>query len=131
MNTNNNKYLALMFDRPQEPLFAPKGPHNAVFRVPQSYLPDRYKPLGMQLSQIFDDEVEETIYIKEIELPDVGELLKLDRNGHFSLFVPWHQELAADLITKFIDFLLGLDCDIVAVEHNRIQYRLDNSCRFR
>ncbi|KAK4878033.1 hypothetical protein RN001_010539 [Aquatica leii] len=99
---NARKYLPLMFDRPLEPLFTPKGPNHAIFRIPQSYLPDRYKPLGMQLTEQFEDEVEETVHIKEIKLPDLGDVLHLDRNGHFSLFVPWHQQLAADLIQTFM-----------------------------
>lgn len=36
--SSSKRGIALLFDRPQEPVFMAKGKESAVFQVPQNYL---------------------------------------------------------------------------------------------
>jgi tyrosinase len=47
MASKNN--LLLLFDRPGEPVFMPKGKDKAVFDVPSTFFTEKYKPIGSEL----------------------------------------------------------------------------------
>lgn len=98
--------LLLLYDRPQEPVFVAKGEQKAVFDVPNDYLADRYKPIGVQLFNRFGEEAGERIPVKQIALPDLRDVLELGRHENFSLFIPKHRKIAGRLIDVFMGNLL-------------------------
>ncbi|KAL3272975.1 hypothetical protein HHI36_014432 [Cryptolaemus montrouzieri] len=101
-SSKTKNHILLLYDRPQEPSFAVKGDKNSVFKVPNNYLPDRYKPIGVTLANRFGAEAEEEIDVKNISLPNLGEITSLGRHENFSLFIPKHRRLAGKLINIFL-----------------------------
>lgn len=63
---------------------------------------DRYKNSAVQLTSRFGSESDETIKVKEISTPDLGEILDLGRLENFSLFIPKHRRIAGRLINIFL-----------------------------
>lgn len=53
----DKKNLLLLFDRPGEPVFTPKGKNHAVFDVPIHLLKERYQPVFTEIQAKFADEV--------------------------------------------------------------------------
>ncbi|KAJ3650840.1 hypothetical protein Zmor_016918 [Zophobas morio] len=102
--SGTKKNLALLFERPREPVFIAKGDKKTVFDVPNEYLNDRYKPLGVSLSNRFAEDAEERVQVKKISIPPFGEILELERDENFSLFIPKHRRVAG----KLIDIFLGM-----------------------
>ncbi|KAL3272976.1 hypothetical protein HHI36_014433 [Cryptolaemus montrouzieri] len=100
--SKTKNHLLLLYDRPQEPCFAGKGDKNSVFKVPNNFLADRYKPIGVTLANRFGGEAGEEIEIKNISLPKLGEITSLGRHENFSLFIPKHRRLAGKLINIFL-----------------------------
>lgn len=98
---SNKHNLLLLFERKLEPVFMQKGPHNAVFDVPDKLLSDRYKG-SVSVTQRFGDEATERIPVKNIPVPDLGGIEKFGRDQNFSLFIPHHRDLAAQLIHIFM-----------------------------
>lgn len=98
----NKSNLLLLFDRPQEPVFVAKGDKKAVFDVPNNYLADRYKPIGVELANRFGEDANERIPVSEISIPPLGEILELERDANFSLFIPKHRRIAGRLIDIFL-----------------------------
>ncbi|XP_044259844.1 phenoloxidase 1-like [Tribolium madens] len=98
--TDKSKLL-LLFDRPQEPSFMPKG-NKEVFDVPNNFLPERYKPIGVQIANRFGEQANEKIPLKNITPPDLEGVLDLGRHENFSLFVPKHRKVAGKLIRIFL-----------------------------
>ncbi|XP_054279415.1 phenoloxidase 2-like [Macrosteles quadrilineatus] len=96
------EHLLLLFERPTEPTFMPKGAQQAVFDIPQEYLIDRYKPLQDELNNRFGEETKERIQIKKINIPDLSLPQSLGRQDNFSLFIPYHRRMAAALIDAFM-----------------------------
>lgn len=96
--------LKLLMERPTEPVFVPKGNRKASFEVPDNYLTNRYKPLGVSLTSRFGDEANEKIPVRKIKLPNTSRLENLGRREPFSLFIPEHRELAA----LCIDIMMGM-----------------------
>ncbi|XP_044743290.1 phenoloxidase 1-like [Chrysoperla carnea] len=96
--------LKLLMERPTEPVFVPKGNRKASFEVPDNYLTNRYKPLGVSLTSRFGDEANEKITVRKIKLPNTARLEGLGRREPFSLFIPEHRELAA----LCIDIMMGM-----------------------
>nr|CAH7714650.1 unnamed protein product [Callosobruchus chinensis] len=96
--------LLKLFDRPKEPVFMPKGDNNAVFDVPNDYLPDNYKSVGMQVTSRFGENATEKIPVNAITIPPLGEILDLARDENFSLFIPKHRKIAG----RLIDIYLGM-----------------------
>lgn len=112
--------LLLLFDRPQEPVFVPKGDKKQSFEVPQHFLvtifsnlntpllnwnvfqAERFKETGAQLQNRFGAESDDTIPVKDISIPDLGEILNLGRHENFSLFLPTHRRMAGRLIDIFL-----------------------------
>ncbi|KAJ3665817.1 hypothetical protein Zmor_001288 [Zophobas morio] len=97
----DKKKLLLLFDRPQEPTFVTKG-NNSVFDVPINYLPEKYKPIGVQLFNRFGEDASERISVKEIPPPNLDDIPELQRNENFSLFIPKHRKIAGKLIRLFL-----------------------------
>ncbi|KAF2893372.1 hypothetical protein ILUMI_12800 [Ignelater luminosus] len=98
----NKETILLLYQRPLEPSFVPRGDKKAAFDVPENYLADRYKPIGVQLFNRFNADADEKIPVKKITLPELGEILELGRHDNFSLFIPKHRRLAGRLINIFM-----------------------------
>jgi tyrosinase len=98
----SKKNILLLFDRPREPVFIAKGSKKAVFSVPNEYLADKYKPLGVALTNRFGEDADERIDVKKISIPPFGEILELSRDENFSLFIPKHRRIAGRLIDIFL-----------------------------
>lgn len=103
--------LLLLFERPGEPVFTKKG-DNVIFRVPDNFLTDRYKPIGTELSNRFGDAREE-ILVKGITLPDLRPVEAFGRNEQFSLWIPRHRKIAG----RMIDIFMGEWCIIINVKN--------------
>ncbi|KAL1490376.1 hypothetical protein ABEB36_013085 [Hypothenemus hampei] len=99
---SDKKNILLLFDRPQEPVFMPKGDQKKVFAVPPEYLSDKYKPIGTQVTNRFGEEANETVPVNRISIPPMGEILELPRDSNFSLFIPKHRRIAGRLIDIFL-----------------------------
>lgn len=50
----------------------------------------------------FGDEAKETIRVKQISVPDLGDILDLGRHENFSLFIQKHRTIAGRLINIFL-----------------------------
>ncbi|KAF7269758.1 hypothetical protein GWI33_017214 [Rhynchophorus ferrugineus] len=98
----DKKNLLLLFDRPKEPVFMPKGDEKKVFDVPISYLSDKYKPIGSQVTARFGEEASEQIKVKQISMPPLGEIVDLKRDDNFSVFIPKHRRIAGKLTNIFL-----------------------------
>ncbi|XP_019754719.2 phenoloxidase 1 [Dendroctonus ponderosae] len=99
---SDKKNLLLLFDRPQEPVFMPKGDQKKAFAVPPEYLSDKYRPIGTQVTSRFGEEANERISVNRISIPPLGEVLELPRDTNFSLFIPKHRRIAGRLIDIFL-----------------------------
>lgn len=99
----NKENLLLLFERPQEPVFVEKGPQNKVFDVPSSFLTDRFRDIGAEVQNRFSEQAGEKIPIRDdIPMPDLKSALTLGRHEQFSLFIPRHRRLAAELVEIFM-----------------------------
>uniref|UniRef100_A0A1B6MSZ9 Tyrosinase copper-binding domain-containing protein n=1 Tax=Graphocephala atropunctata TaxID=36148 RepID=A0A1B6MSZ9_9HEMI len=96
------QHLLLLFERPLEPVFVPKGDNQAVFDVPEEYLVERYRPLQDELNNRFGGDTKEHISVKPIQIPDLSLPLQLGRQENFSLFIPYHRRMASALIDAFM-----------------------------
>lgn len=75
-----------------------------VFHVPQDYYTDRYKPIGISLSnRLLGDDVERTVQLRSITKPNLDFTNPLKLRGPFSLFNRKHQEIASQLTNIFLD----------------------------
>lgn len=105
--------LLLLFERPQEPVFVAKGPNNAVFDVPSTFLTDRFRNIGTEVQSHFTETAQEVIPVRDdVKIPDLKIPLSLGRHEQFSLFIPKHRRLAAKLIDIFMSwcYSLKLEC---------------------
>lgn len=50
----------------------------------------------------FGEEASESIAVKRISIPPLGEVLELPRDANFSLFIPKHRRIAGRLIDIFL-----------------------------
>lgn len=96
------EHLLLMYDRPLEPVFAHKGEKKSVFNVPPDFLTERYKTIGVSLSNRFQQDAGETIDVNEISPPNLSIILELKRDENFSLFIPKHRRASTALINLFM-----------------------------
>ncbi|XP_030746161.1 phenoloxidase 1-like [Sitophilus oryzae] len=125
----DKKDLLLLFDRPKEPVFMPKGDGKKVFSVPVEYLNDKYKPIGAQVTNRFGDQASEQIPVSKISIPSLGEILELARDENFSLFIPKHRRIAGRLIDIFLGVRNVQDLIAVAVyARDRVNPYLFNYC---
>ncbi|KAF7994702.1 hypothetical protein HCN44_004174 [Aphidius gifuensis] len=100
--TTIKKDILLLYDRPCEPVYVPKGDQNLSFNVPSTYLPDRYQPMAVDIFNRFNGENDNKINIKQINLPDLRIPMRLGRRDNFSLFIPFHRKIAGRLIDIFV-----------------------------
>lgn len=56
----------------------------------------------MQLANRFGEDAGERVSVKQISVPNLGDILDLPRHSNFSLFVPKHRRLAGKLINIFL-----------------------------
>lgn len=118
--------LALLFDRPKEPIFTEKGENGMMFDVPDSFIVDRFS--GVANVVVNRSGTNPRIDISSGELPDTTQFTKgLARDSPFSLWVPRHSEIAAKLISLFmsqktVDDLLS----VAAYVRDRINPQLFN-----
>ncbi|XP_067015254.2 phenoloxidase 1 [Anabrus simplex] len=98
--------LLLLFDRPNEPIFTPKGNEKKIIQVPEEYLRGRYKELNSAdaVEYRFASGSSERIPVKPIPNPGLALPESLKKDAKFSLFIPLHEQMA----TQVIDFLLGM-----------------------
>lgn len=54
------------------------------------------------MSSRFGEEDVEKIPVSEVPIPPLGEILELNRDGNFSLFIPQHRKIAGKLINIFL-----------------------------
>lgn len=83
MADKNN--LLLLFERPNEPVFTPKGKDNAVFEVPDNFLTEKYQPIGAEVQSRFGEEAGMRIPVQNIAVPDLKIPMQLGRQENFSL----------------------------------------------
>ncbi|XP_050679709.1 phenoloxidase subunit 1 isoform X2 [Leptidea sinapis] len=96
------KNLQLFFDRPTEPCFMQKGEKKAVFQLPDTYYPDKYKSASSTLADRFGSDATRTIPVRNIAMPNLSLPLQLPYHDQFSLWVPRHRQMAARLIDVFM-----------------------------
>ncbi|KAL0868111.1 hypothetical protein ABMA27_008747 [Loxostege sticticalis] len=92
--------LLLFFHRPTEPCFMQKGEEKKFFRVPEPYYPEKFRNL-VSLSNRFGED-DKAIAVDDISLPDLTLPSQLPYSDKFSVFIPKHREMAADLINTMI-----------------------------
>ncbi|KAJ8679160.1 hypothetical protein QAD02_014947 [Eretmocerus hayati] len=97
-----DKYLLLMYDRPSEPLFVPKGNEKVAFDIPPEYLLEKYRSVAANIFNRFGDGTDKSVPITHIAIPDMTVPLKVGRYDFFSLHVPAHREAAEYLIKLFL-----------------------------
>ncbi|CAK1552411.1 unnamed protein product [Leptosia nina] len=97
----NKRNLLLFFDRPTEPCFMQKG-EKTVFELPDNFYPEKYKAVSNVLANRFGDGASDTISVNNIALPNLSLPLQLPYNAQFSLWVPKHRKMAANLIDIFM-----------------------------
>lgn len=96
--------LVLLFQRPNEPLFAPKDNGKVVFDVPSEFYTDRYKTIGTTISSRFGTNVDKTVHLRsDIQLPNLDFAKSIKKQGPFSLFNKQHQQIAGELIQIFLE----------------------------
>lgn len=95
--------LKLLFERPREPLLASKDNGKTIFDVPEEYLTDRYKSVGISLSDRMGEQVERVVHLRSVPLPNLDFTKSLKVRGPFSLFNQNHQEIAGQLTSIFLD----------------------------
>lgn len=100
---SNHKELKLLFDRPLDPLFSKRDNGKAVFDVPQSYFTERYQTIATELSSRFGEDVERTVTLRPVTLPNLDFASVIRIRGPFSLFNKKHQEAAGQLIKIFLE----------------------------
>lgn len=100
---NQKKNLLFLFDRPNEPVFMPKGNEKAVFDVPDNFFTDKYKPIGNEIQSRFGEDAGMRIPVKNFaKTPDLTIPMQLGRQDNFSLFMPSHRKMSSRLIDIFM-----------------------------
>lgn len=95
--------LALLFERPFEPLFTKRDSGKAAFDVPQTYFTERYQTIATELASRLGEDVERTVQLRPITPPNLEFTNVVRIRGPFSLFNKKHQEAAGQLVKLFMD----------------------------
>ena len=98
----DKKNLLLLFEKPGEPVFTPKGKDNAVFDVDVMFVTDKYKPIVSEIQSRFGEEGSPRIPVKNISPPDLRIVMQLGREETFSPIIPKHRKIASRLIDIFM-----------------------------
>lgn len=94
--------LLLLFQKPLEPIFTAKDDGMTSFHIPQEYLTERYRPIGMELASRI--QTDNTVDLKPLTTyPDLAFTSALSLNSGFSLFNQAHKEMAGKLMQIFLD----------------------------
>lgn len=99
----DKKNLLLLFERPSEPVFTPKGKDNAVFEVPDNFLTEKYQPIGAEVQSRFGEEAGMRIPVQNIAVPDLKIPMQLGRQENFSICEILHIVKVFLLTDSFID----------------------------
>ncbi|XP_049767339.1 phenoloxidase 2-like [Schistocerca cancellata] len=101
---SNPKNLYLMFDRPTEPLFVPKGKDSKiVFKLPTDYLPSRFQSAVSELINRWSGvKNAQELEVKPIKPPDISFPQSLGRQESFSPFIPHHRRMATYLTETLV-----------------------------
>ncbi|XP_023313615.1 phenoloxidase subunit 1-like [Trichogramma pretiosum] len=102
MSSSTGKDILLLFDRPQEPLFIPKGEERVGFDIPTNYLSDKYQPVAGRILNRFGADSQRTVGLKNISIPDLSLPMQLGRNDGFSHLIPSHRRMAGRLVELFL-----------------------------
>ncbi|XP_023245051.1 phenoloxidase subunit 1-like [Copidosoma floridanum] len=88
----------LLFDRPGEPMYTPKGEARIGIEVPSKFVPEGLRPAAAASAA----SASRTVRVREIALPDLSYPLSLPRTAVFSLFNPIHRKKANHLLAVFL-----------------------------
>lgn len=102
-NEEAKKNIPLLFQRPTEPVFTKKDNGKVAFELPEDYYTERYKTIGISLSNRIGEDVDRTIALRPVSHPNLDFTKKIKIRGPFSLFNKKHQEIAGELIKLFLD----------------------------
>lgn len=123
----NKNDLLLLFERPNEPIFTPKGTDKAVFEVPDNFLTEKYQPIGTEVQSRFGDDADRRIPVQNIATPDLRLIMQLGRQENFSHFIPKHRKIAAKLIDLFMGAKsIGELQSLAAFTRDRVNSQLFN-----
>lgn len=123
----DKKDLLLLFERPNEPIFTPKGKDNAVFEVPDNFLTEKYQPIGTEVQSRFGEDAGKRIPVQNITQPDLRLIMQLGRQENFSHFIPKHRKIAGRLIDIFMGARsIGDLQSIAAFARDRVNPQLFN-----
>lgn len=100
---DNKQDISLLFQRPFEPLFTKRDKGKMSFDMPMDYFTDRYQSIGTELSSHFGEDVERTVQLATVTLPNLDFAAGVRIRGPFSLFNKKHQKIAGQLIKIFIE----------------------------
>jgi hypothetical protein len=100
--------LLLLFERPGEPIFTPKGDNNAVFQVPNNFLEERFQSIGPELQSRFGEEAGVRIPVQDTSVPDLRFIMQLSKKDNFSVIIPKHRKLASALTDVFLSELIHI-----------------------
>lgn len=102
MNTDQ-KALALLFQRPLEPVFTTRDGGKTVFDLPDSFYTDSYRSNATEVASRFGENVDTKIPLRELTtIPNLSHIEKLKKKQQFSLFNTTHREMASELIELFL-----------------------------
>lgn len=100
------KDLLLLFQRPHEPVFGVKEDENGQkvrIDAPPEFYSDKYKDIASEVQNRFgEDDVNRTVPISSISLPDLSFTNIIPRKKPFNLFNNAHKQVAKRLITIFM-----------------------------
>lgn len=114
------KTLDLIFFRPSEPAFIPKGNTDIQkrFDLPESFIGDNYKDV---VSKIIENENKESkkhptkISVTDLKIPDIHFTKDIGRREQFSIYIPLHREIACRLTELFMKCETLSDLESLAV----------------
>nr|XP_029734409.1 phenoloxidase 2-like [Aedes albopictus] len=91
------------FYNPHVPIFVPKENGRVFYEVPERFLSDRYRPLGLNLMNRFGANAGVRVPVMDIDPPpNIDFANVVPRRGDFSLFNRSHREVANQLIQLFM-----------------------------
>lgn len=101
------KDLLLLFQRPREPIFSVKeddAGQKVRIDAPPEFYTDRYKDISTEIQNRFgEDDVNRTVPISSIPLPNLDFTKPLPKKKPFNLFNATHKRIAGQLIRLLLD----------------------------
>ncbi|XP_055308600.1 phenoloxidase 3-like [Sitodiplosis mosellana] len=91
--------VTLPLCRPREPAFVPKL--NCRFDIPADHLPAKYKDIGVDILEQYNDDNTQKLPVKEIQYPNLKFLKTFSRRSDFTAFNPQHMKYATELMKIF------------------------------